>query len=45
MWLRIARKEVCRELCEKRIYYEEMILEKPTTSLERCIKICITRSH
>lgn len=35
---------MCRELCEKRIRYEEIILDRASISLEKCVKVCEQRA-
>lgn len=38
--LQFARREMCRELCEKRIQYELLFWGRATVSLERCVRMC-----
>jgi len=46
MSLRFVERDVCEELCRKRVAIEEMLGVKPA-DLTRCVKICrsITSKH
>ena len=39
MSLRFVKREVCEELCRKRVAIEEMLGMKPS-DLTKCVKIC-----